>query len=100
MNSDSEDEIQKNQSEEETTSPKNKLKGLVDSESEPDESTAEISPAKNKLKGLVDSESEAELSNPEESLGEQEELTEVTKGKPKKPKVVRVSLSANKGFEY
>ncbi|XP_037721427.1 claspin [Drosophila subpulchrella] len=97
MNSDSEEEIQKNQSEEAPSSPKNKLKGLVDSESEPEESTGEISPAKNKLKGLVDSESEAELSNPEESLGEQEAPTEVTKGKPKKPKVVRES--AKKALE-
>ncbi|XP_016966732.2 claspin [Drosophila biarmipes] len=94
MDSDSEDEIK---NEEETSSPKNKLKGLVDSESEPKEPTAEISPAQNKLKGLVDSESEAELSNPDESVAEQEAPSETAKGKPKKPKVVRES--AKKALE-
>ncbi|KAI8039091.1 claspin [Drosophila gunungcola] len=100
MDSNSEDEnlIQNQDQSEEKASPvKNKLKGLVDSESEPEKSAAETSPAKNKLKGLVDSESEPELSNPEESDGEQEAPNEAAKGKPKKPKVVRES--AKKALE-
>ncbi|KMY97571.1 claspin [Drosophila simulans] len=99
MDSESEDEIPKTESGEETSSPKNKLKGLVDSESEPEEAAAEVSPVKNKLKGLVDSESEPELDNPEESAGEQEAPMEsaLSREKPKKPKVVRES--AKKALE-
>ncbi|EDW93401.1 claspin [Drosophila yakuba] len=99
MDSDSEDEIPKAQSEEETSSPKNKLKGLVDSESEPEEAAAAVSPIKNKLNGLVDSESEPELDNPYEFADEQEAPTgsNDSKGKPKKPKVVRES--AKKALE-
>ncbi|EDV50912.1 claspin [Drosophila erecta] len=93
MDSDSEDEIPKAHSEEGTSSPKNKLKGLVDSESEPEETAAEVSPVKNKLNGLIDSDSEPELDNPDEYAGEQEAPRGSTdsKEKPKKPKVVRES---------
>ncbi|XP_043647772.1 claspin [Drosophila teissieri] len=99
MDSDSEDEIPKAQSEEETSSPKNKLKGLVDSESEPEEAAAAMSPIKNKLNGLVDTESEPELENPYEFADEQEAPigSNDSKGKPKKTKVVRES--AKKALE-
>lgn len=98
MDSESEDEIPKTQSEKITSSPKNKLKGLVDSESEPEETAEEVSPVKNKLKGLVDSESEPELDNPEESAGEQEAQMEsaLSREKPKKAKVVRVGFLINR----
>ncbi|XP_017136128.1 claspin [Drosophila miranda] len=60
-------------------------------ESQKEQSGEKTSPAKNKLKGLVDSESEPEPSNGEESGGEQENATEVHAEAPKKAKAVRAS---------
>ncbi|KAH8240034.1 hypothetical protein KR032_010500, partial [Drosophila birchii] len=72
-----------------------KKKQRMDSRSEQEDhkgmSGGETSPVTSKLKGLVDSESEPEVSSPEKSVGEQEATTEAAAGKPKKPKVVRES---------
>ncbi|KAH8322705.1 hypothetical protein KR059_003752 [Drosophila kikkawai] len=74
-----------------------KNKQRMDSNSEQEDhkgmSDQETSPLTSKLKGLVDSESEPEVSSPEKAAEKQEPAA----GKPKKPKVVRES--AKKALE-
>ncbi|KAH8380146.1 hypothetical protein KR009_009195, partial [Drosophila setifemur] len=62
-----------------------------DEETQKDQSEDEVSPANNKLKGLVDSESEPELSHLDESAGEQEVTPDESTDKHKKAKAMRAS---------
>ncbi|KAH8286940.1 hypothetical protein KR018_010724 [Drosophila ironensis] len=93
LDSDEESEKEAQNSPEKPKKGKKRKQRLNSSDSEQetgkDDSAGESSPAKNKLKGLVDSESEPELSNAEESAKEEETIAEETTDKPKKAKAMR-----------
>ncbi|KAH8260645.1 hypothetical protein KR038_011003, partial [Drosophila bunnanda] len=92
---DDEEDQEQDQNKEKPSKKKKKKNQRMDSNREQEDhkgiSGEETSPVTSKLKGLVDSESEPELSSPEKFARDQEAGTEAPAGKPKKPKVVRES---------